>query len=93
MSKGNLKRSGGEWASEETLPVADPDDSIPKEGWAFVSGKSALESHVYYNGKPVKNIKSMDYNISAGGVPVMRLEIVAPKIKMISRGIKAPKRK
>jgi hypothetical protein len=93
MSKGNLKRNGGEWATENTLPTTDPDDSIPKTGWVFVSGQSALESHVYYNGKPVKNIRSMDYNISAGGIPVMKLEIVAPEIRMVGKGIKTPKRK
>lgn len=85
---GNLKRTNGEWKIEEdTFPTEEPDVTIPKEGWAVVSGTSAMASNIYCNGKPVKNVRSMDYTITAGNIPVLKLEIIAPEIKMVSKGL------
>lgn len=89
MSGGSLKRVGGAWASD-TLPTKEADDSIPKEGWAFIGGLTGHDSYLYYNGKPVTNIRSIDYTVEAGGMSVMRIEIVAPKIKMVGKGIQVP---
>jgi hypothetical protein len=90
---GNMKRGGGEWNDEDVLGSEDPNSEIPKTGWAVVSGKSAALTTLYHNGKAVKHVRAFDYAVTAGNIPVMTLEIIAPEIKMISKGILSPKEK
>ena len=91
---GNLKRpNGGEWDLDNILGSQDPDASIPKTGWAVVSGKTAIQTTIYHNGKIVKNVKLFDYHVEGGKLPILKLEIVAPEIKMTSKGIGYPKGK
>ena len=82
--KKNLIRPDAPWGEHLGSSATKPQE-IPKEGWAFVSGKHAAECGLYYCGHEVKYVRNMEHKISAGELATLHLEIIMPELTYIRR--------
>jgi len=80
----NMTRKNGGWNAEDTLKSGGKKKPELGEGWVISHGKGLKGHMVYFNGHPVGGVTSLDYTISAGSIPILKLEIVVPDLRFVN---------
>jgi hypothetical protein len=83
---GNLKRPGGGYWNLDVFNTCEPTKNIPEKGWCLVAGKTSVQSTLFLDGNPVRNVSEVDYKVVAGEMPVLTLKIIMPEWSTITQG-------